>query len=132
MNHAVDAVVPRHPSHLNPAAAAFANESERVFAQLLTLYGIDWRYEPVEFPLAWNVRGEVTRAFRPDFYLPQLSLFVELTVAAQRLITKKNRKVRECRALYPEVAIEIVYRKDFLSLVQRHALDIAATAPQAA
>ncbi len=104
-------------------AQRFAHPSEELFARLLTLYGVDWLYEPVEFPLAWN-GGEVTRAFRPDFYVPSQRLFIELTVAEQRLVTRKNRKVREFRALYPELDIVVVYRRDFESLMREHRLSV--------
>ena len=38
----------------------------------------------------------------------------------QRLVTKKNAKVRRFRALYPEVPLTVVYRRDFLELAARH------------
>ena len=112
----------RHPSCLESSTVDFAHPSERVLANLMTLYGVAWRYEPVEFPLAWDDRGRAIRGFRPDFYLPEHRLFVELTVSDQRLVTKKNRKVRGFRALYPELAIVVVYQRDFVALLQRHAL----------
>ncbi len=112
------------------ASDSFAHPSERLFANVLSLYGIAWRYEPVEFALAWDERGRPTRGFRPDFYLPDLSLFVELTVSEQRLVTKKNQKVRAFRVLYPELPIAVVYQRDFVRLLERHDLgtlrDLAA------
>ena len=51
--------------------------------------------------------------FRPDFYLPGRGVFIELTTADQRLVTRKNRKVRRMRELYPEVPICVVYQRDF-------------------
>ena len=53
------------------------------------------------------------RGFRPDFFLPERQLFIELTVLNQRLVTKKNRKVRQFRTLYPEIALVVVYQRDF-------------------
>jgi hypothetical protein len=110
----------------------FANLSEEIFAKLLTLYGVEWIYEPLEFPLAWDENGTPTRAFRPDFYLPQTGTFIELTVLEQRLVTKKNRKVREFRSLYPEVPIEVVYRGDFLALADRHGVCLTTYSSEAA
>jgi len=112
----------RHPSARASSRATFAHPSEQVFATVLDLYQIAWEYEPVEFPLAWDEQGAPTRAFRPDFYLPDQGQFVELTVADQRLVTKKNQKVRLFRELYPEVAVEVVYQRDFLGLMARHGL----------
>lgn len=124
--------VRRHPSFVDAPPVRFANLSERIFANLLTLYDVAWRYEPLEFPLAWDDHGVPTRAFRPDFYLPALGTFVELTVLEQRLVTKKNRKVREFRALYPEVPLQVIYRGDFMALVARHGVSLTPAAARAA
>ena len=127
-----DGVRRRHPSFICAPTERFANLSEAVFANLLTLYGVEWVYEPIEFPLAWDEHGVPTRAFRPDFYLPATGTFIELTILEQRLVTKKNRKVREFRSLYPEVALQVVYRSDFFALAARHGVSLAALSPQAA
>ena len=42
-----------------------------------------------------------SRAFRPDFYLPAYDLYIEITTLNQRLVTKKNRKVRRLRRASP-------------------------------
>ena len=121
-----DDVRRRHPSLVEPPTDGFAHPSERAFAKLLTLYGFDWSYEPLEFPLAWNGSGQPVRAFRPDLYLHERNLFIELTVLEQRLVTKKNRKVREIRALYPEVDLLVVYQRDFSALLSQHGLGTIA------
>jgi hypothetical protein len=113
----------RHPSAFRAGRAGFAHPSERVFATLLDVYGVTWRYEPFEFPLAWDDAGRPTKAFRPDFYLPEHSLLVELTVADQRLVTKKNAKVRRMRELYPELSVAVVYQRDLATLLERHGLE---------
>ena len=110
----------RHPSSRASSTIAFAHPSERMFAALLDLYGISWRYEPFEFPLAWDDDGRPTKAFRPDFYLPEHSVLVELTVADQRLVTRKNAKVRRMRELYPELNVAVVYQRDLMTLLERH------------
>ena len=112
----------RHPSSLASARVTFAHPSERLFATLLDLYGVEWEYEPYEFPLAWNERNEITKAFRPDFLLPRQNLFVEITVAEQRLVTKKNAKIRAFRELYPEVTLVVAYQRDIVALLNRHGL----------
>jgi hypoxanthine phosphoribosyltransferase len=100
----------------------FAHPSEQLFSQLLTLYGHPWIYEPLEFPLEWNERGVPVRGFRPDFYLSEQRLFIELTVLEQRLVTKKNQKVRRFRDLYPEIPLLVVYQRDFQELLRHHDL----------
>jgi hypothetical protein len=118
-----DASRRRHPSGSTATSSVFANPSERVFANLLNLYGIKWVYEPIEFPLAWNGEGEPTKAFRPDFYLPERNSFIELTVLEQRNVTRKNKKIRRFRVLYPEVELVVVYQRGFKELLARHGLD---------
>jgi hypothetical protein len=117
----------RHPSARRSQSVAFAHPSERMFATLLDLYGVQWRYEPFEFPLAWDPDGRPIKAFRPDFYLPEHSLLVELTVADQRLVTRKNAKVRRMRELYPELRIAVVYQRDLAALLERHGLEGPST-----
>jgi hypothetical protein len=112
----------RHPSARASSTVTFAHPSERMFAALLDLYGVVWRYEPFEFPLAWDDEGRPTKAFRPDFYLPEHSMLVELTVADQRLVTRKNAKVRRMRELYPELRVAVVYQRDLHTLLERHGL----------
>ena len=109
-----------HPACVPAGQVRFAHPSERVFAALLDMSGEDWVYEPVEFPLTWDSNGSPTSGFRPDFYLPRRGVFIELTTADQRLVTRKNRKVRRMRELYPEVPISIVYQRDFASLIASH------------
>jgi hypothetical protein len=119
----VDDTRRRHPSVVVEPPEVFAHPSERLFAKLLSLYGYEWRYEPIEFPLDWDDGGTPRRGFRPDFYLPAERLFIELTVLDQRLVTRKNQKIRRFRALYPEVSLQVVYQRDFVRLVRRHELD---------
>jgi len=101
----------------------FAHASERQFAQLLDFYQIDWDYEPRSFDLEWDGDGLVTQRFTPDFYLPQYDLFIEITTLNQKLVTKKNRKVRRLRELYPEINCKIFYQRDYLSLVKKYGLE---------
>lgn len=117
-----------HPSGFRAARVTFAHPSERYFATLLDLYSVTWHYEPFEFPLAWDDAGHPTKGFRPDFYLPEHSMLVELTVADQRLVTRKNAKVRRMRELYPELRLAIVYQRDLATLLERHGLEGLLTA----
>ena len=42
---------------------------------------------------------------------------------SQKLVTKKNAKVRKLRQLYPEVRCKIFYQRDYLSLVSKYGLE---------
>jgi hypothetical protein len=101
----------------------FAHNSERQFARLLDFYRVDWEYEPTAFPIEWDAAGQPTQHFRPDFYLPGSGLYIEITTLNQRLVTKKNRKVRRLRELYPDVHIKILYQRDYLSLLAKYGLE---------
>jgi hypothetical protein len=97
----------------------FAHPSEAECAKILDFYNIDWQYEPTTFPIDWDENGVATQSFSPDFYLPEFDLYIELTTMSQKLVTKKNRKVRKLKELYPHIKIKIFYQKDFKHLMLR-------------
>jgi len=99
--------------------ASFAHPSEEDFAKLLDFYCIEWLYEPRSFPLRWK-GDRIAEMFTPDFYLPELDLYVELTTLKQNLLTEKNRKLRQLKALYPEVNIRLLNKSDFLKLLAKY------------
>jgi hypothetical protein len=101
----------------------FAHNSERQFARLLDFYRVEWEYEPTAFPIEWDAAGRAVQHFRPDFYLPGFGLYIEITTLSQKLVTKKNRKVRRLRELYPEVRIKVLYQRDYLSLLAKYGLE---------
>jgi bifunctional protein TilS/HprT len=97
----------------------FVHPSEAEFARILDFYEIEWVYEPRSFPL--RTEGErITEMFTPDFYLPALDLYVELTTMKQSLVTEKNRKLRRLRELYPEIKITLLYKKDYDRLLAKY------------
>jgi hypothetical protein len=101
----------------------FAHNSERQFAKLLDFYEIDWEYEPTTFDIEWDRDGSATQRFTPDFYLPKFDLYIEITTLNQKLVTKKNRKVRRLMALYPDVRCKILYQRDYLNLLVKYNLE---------
>jgi hypoxanthine phosphoribosyltransferase len=101
----------------------FAHNSERQLAKLLDFYGIAWEYEPREFVLHRGRDGEPIQAFCPDFYLPAYELYIEVTTLNQKLVTKKNRKMRRLRELHPEVKIKMFYQRDYLNLLVKYGLE---------
>jgi hypoxanthine phosphoribosyltransferase len=107
------------------AAVKFGHPSEEQFAHILDFYQIPWEYEPRTFPLRWNDEGRVVEAFSPDFYLPEQDLYIELTTMVQRLITKKHRKLRRLRELYPDINIKLLNRSDFKQMIHKYGLDEA-------
>jgi hypoxanthine phosphoribosyltransferase len=97
----------------------FGHPSEEEFAKLLDFYRIEWLHEPRSFPLA-RQDGKVVEMFTPDFYLPELDLYIELTTLKQSLITEKNRKLRRLRELYPDINIKLLNKSDYLRLLAKY------------
>lgn len=110
------------PDRVRLERKEFGHPSEQVFANLLDFYRIAWDYEPRSFPLQWDKDGKVLEAFTPDFYLPESDLYIELTTMKQANVTKKNRKIRLLRAIYPHVNIQVFYQKDVQDLVMKYGL----------
>ena len=102
----------------DPNSPTFAHPSEREFAQILGFYGVEWQYEPHSFPLRWE-EDRIVEMLTPDFYLPDLNLYVELTTMKQSLVTEKNRKIRRMREVHPEINIKLLYRRDFHRLLAK-------------
>lgn len=110
----------RTPAPSSIEDARFAHESEEEFARLLDFYRVRWQYEPRTFPLRHGDDGRIVEAFSPDFYLPDLDLYIELTTMKQGLVTDKHRKLRRLTELYPDVQIKLLHRKDYLSLLAKY------------
>jgi hypoxanthine phosphoribosyltransferase len=122
-------VVPETPdfqAYCGSEPPRFANPAELEYAKILDWYGIPWQYEPTTFVLERDEEGRVTEAFSPDFYLPDQDLYLEVTVMKQSLVTRKNRKLRKLRQLYPEIRIKLFYERDFMRLAARFGLQKAS------
>jgi hypothetical protein len=106
----------------------FAHASEAELARILDYYGVRWEYEPRTFPIMWSLDGKVVESFSPDFYLPDMNVYVELTTLKQTLVRRKNRKLRRLRELYPDIRIKLFYGKDFRALMLKYGrFDLAAS-----
>ena len=120
------------PQPVRFGRVVFAHPAEEEFARLLDFYRIVWEYEPTQFPLGWE-GDRVTEMFTPDFYLPEQDLYVELTTMKQSLITRKHRKLRRLRELYPEVNVILLTRRDYYELLARFgygAVEITSLPPE--
>ena len=113
-----------------------ASQDEASIRQLMRSEGLRFvvvadarQYEPTSFDLEWDPDGSVIQRFTPDFYLPAYDLYIEITTLNQKLVTKKNRKVRRLRERYPEIRCKVFYQRDYLSLVTKYGLDGGSAAP---
>jgi hypoxanthine phosphoribosyltransferase len=87
---------------------------------------VPWEYEPKTFVLEEDEDGRIVEAFKPDFYLPEQDLYVEVTVMKQSLVTRKNRKLRKLRERYPDVRVKLFYKRDIEHLAERYQLELAS------
>jgi hypothetical protein len=94
---------------------------EREFARVLDELGIAWEYEPRTFVLERDDAGRVLEAFTPDFFLPELGIYLECTVMRQRLTNQKRRKAIKLRQREGAI-VEILYRRDIARLARRWGL----------
>ncbi len=115
--------MPDFQAYLGSGRPAFANSAELECAKVLDFYGVPWDYEPRTFVLETDDSGEIIEAFTPDFYLPEFDLYIEITTLSQKLVTRKNRKVRQLRERYPEIHCKVFYQRDYLSLVTKYGLE---------
>lgn len=42
---------------------------------------------------------------------------------SQKLVTKKNRKVKRLRELYPDITCKVFYQRDYLHLLVKYGLE---------
>jgi hypothetical protein len=114
------------PMAVTEAASAsppgFAHPVEREIARIFDEHGVAWLYEPHTFVLERNPDGTVHEAFTPDFYLPDLDLYIECTLMRQALTTRKRRKARKTRE-QEGVKVEVLFRQDIERLARRWELD---------
>jgi hypoxanthine phosphoribosyltransferase len=90
---------------------------------LLDFYDVEWLYEPREFAIKHDDTGHPTKFFRPDFYLPGEDVYIEITTMSQKLVTKKNKKLRLLRDLYPDIQCKLFYQRDYLNLLVKYGLE---------
>lgn len=98
----------------------FAHASEAEMARILDFYDVRWEYEPHTFPILWNLDGDVVESFSPDFWLPDLDLYLEMTTLRQKLVRKKNRKLRRVLELYPDLRVKLFYARDFRQILLKY------------
>ena len=95
----------------------FAHYSEKIFSEHLDLFNIQWIYEPTSFPLKWG-KGAIKMMFTPDFYLPELDVYVEITTMNQNLITKKQKKIKLAKKLYPKNNFKLINESQFYNFLR--------------
>jgi len=80
----------------------FAHESEEMFADILDELDLKWEYEPTVFVIK-EKNGIIKKAFKPDFYIPELNLYIEISTCQNR--RRKRRKVEQAQEMHPDANI---------------------------
>lgn len=109
---------------------SFAHPVELAVARLFDEHGIAWEYEPHTFVLEWDADGTVREAFTPDFFLPEIGVYVECTVMRPALASRKRRKARRVRERAGAV-VEIMFKRDVDRLARRWGIPALAEAGRA-
>ena len=65
-------------------------------ARILDFYAVRWEYEPDTFPILWNTDGDVVESFSPDFYLPDLDLYLEMTTLRRSSCARRIESCAGC------------------------------------
>ena len=117
------------PRHQDVSGPRFAHPVEEEIARIFDEHGIAWKYEPDTFVLERNSDGTVHEAFTPDFFLPDVGVYVECTVMRHSLMGRKRRKARKTRHL--DVNVEVLCRRDIEQLASRWKLRRLALAARA-
>ena len=73
-------------------------------ARILDFYDVRWEYEPHTFPILWTLEGTVVESFSPDFFLPDLDLYLEMTTLRHVRIPRERAEEWESRLL--DMALE--------------------------
>lgn len=95
-------------------------------AEIFHRHGLRWQYEPETFTLRVDEDGRVRDAFSPDFYLPDLDLYIEVTVQRSKHLDRKRAKIRQLRALHPELRVILLTRGEIEDLASRYGYAVPA------
>ncbi len=76
-------------------------------------------------PSYWSVtaRAAPPTPSRQTSILPAYDLFIEITTLNQKLVTKKNRKVRRLAELHPDVRVKVLYQRGYHILLVKYGLE---------
>ena len=55
--------------------------------------------------------------------MPDDDLYIEITTMNQKLVTKKNKKVKRLKAIHPDINCKVFYQRDYLQLVVKYGLE---------
>jgi len=89
----------------------FYSRWEANMARLFTLLNIEWTYQPKTFDLK-------TQNYTPDFYLPNHDTYIEVKNFLWKYSAMRDKKFR---ALYPQINLVLILKKDYQDIAQTYA-----------
>jgi hypothetical protein len=101
----------RGPQYRDPVALGqpkLATPTEEQVAADLDRARVLWRYEPTRFVIARDERGVEREACAPDFYLPALDLYLEVSNGSPRRLNRKRAKLKRLAEVHPEIRVELL------------------------
>jgi hypoxanthine phosphoribosyltransferase len=85
-----------------------ATDAESDVAHALDRALVTWRYEPTRFVISRHPDGREREACMPDFYLPELDLYLEVSSGSPRRLNRKRAKLRRLFESHPGVRVELL------------------------
>ncbi|MDX6568942.1 MAG: hypothetical protein QOH15_1520 [Gaiellales bacterium] len=98
----------RYGESVATRGSRFATPTEDVVAGALDRARIVWRYEPTTFVIERDASGLEREACAPDFYLPALDLYLEVSAGSPRRLNRKRAKLRRLAEAHPGVRVELL------------------------
>jgi hypothetical protein len=91
-----------------PAHSKLATPTEDLVAGALDRARVVWRYEPTYFVIERDAQGLEREACAPDFYLPALDLYLEVSAGSPRRLNRKRAKLRRLAETHPAIRVELL------------------------
>ena len=91
-----------------PVRPRLATPTEALVADALDSARVRWEYEPTRFVIARHEDGLEREACTPDFFLPSLGLYLEISDGSPRRLNRKRAKLRRLADSHPEVRVELL------------------------
>jgi hypothetical protein len=99
-----------------PDPPRLATPTETIVAASLDRAHVRWEYEATRFVISYYVDGTEHEACVPDFHLPALGVFLELSDGSPRRLNRKRAKLSRLREAHPGVVVELLGPREIAEL----------------
>lgn len=96
----------------------FKSKWEKMFAKMLTVIAVDWKYEPEYFEIYID---DKKRNWIPDFYLPEIDRYIEISTYNGDSEQKK-KKIQAFREQHPSIDLIEIAPQEFENLIDPETL----------